>query len=518
MKLLHPIPSWDSTPPDVWKYWQTRRLRHYLTHRVLPFSAHYRRMFESHGITPEDIDTLDDWSRVPTTSKSDLSVPRDQQRDFILLPNEAILKREPAVMWDALLHGRRAAKSHLETEFRPILLTSTTGRSAEPVPFLYTAHDLKNLEETGRRIMEVGGSKRDYRHVNLFPYAPHLAFWQTHYASLGFDTFMVSSGGGRTLGTEGNIALIDKIQPDIVIGMPTFIYHVLHEAASRGKHWPNLKRVVLGGEKVAEGLRAKLRDLCVELGSRDVPVLSIYGFTESKMAIPECPTVSGVGGSGCHLSPDLGIVEIVDPKSGRLVADGQPGEIVFTPLDARGTVVLRYRTGDIAEGGITWERCPHCGRTCPRILGPIARVSEVRELQLDKIKGTLVDFNVLEHLLDDQKGVAAWQLELRKRNDDPLETDELILHLTPEEFVAPNDIARVVTRRFSDATELTPNEIRFHTMPQMRERLGIGRLLKEEKLVDHRPKPNATTLSFNRAAVALRDDLPLINAEPPLLI
>lgn len=495
MKLLNPTPSWDSTPPEVWKYWQARRLRHYLTHRVLPFSAHYRRMFEAHGVTPDDIDTLEDWARVPTTSKSDLSVPRDQQRDFILLPNEAILKREPAVMWDALLHGRRAAKSHLEAEFRPVLLTSTTGRSSEPVPFLYTAHDLKNLEETGRRIMEVGGSQRDFRHVNLFPYAPHLAFWQTHYASVGFDTFMVSSGGGKTLGTEGNISLIDKIQPDIVIGMPTFIYHVLHEAASHGKRWPNLKRVVLGGEKVAEGLRAKLRDLCEALGSHDVPVLSIYGFTEAKMAIPECPTISGVGGSGFHLSPDIGIVEIVDPKSGRLMPDGQPGEIVFTPLDARGTVVLRYRTGDIAEGGITWEPCPHCGRRCPRILGPISRVSEVREMNFDKLKGTLVDFNQLEHLLDDQKGVAAWQLELRKRNDDPLEIDELILHLTPDEGIAPNDIARVVSRRFCEATELTPNDIRFHTMAEMRERLGIGRLLKEEKLVDRRPKVTPTSCS-----------------------
>ncbi len=488
MKLINPIPPWDSTPPEVWRFWQPRKLRHYLTHRVLPFSAHYRHLFDEHGISPQDIETLDDWARVPFTSKIDLSVPRDQQRDFILMPNEAVLRREPAVMWDALLHGRKTAKDHLESEFRPVLLTSTTGRSAEPVPFLFTAHDLQNLELTGRRIMEVGASQRDFRHVNLFPYAPHLAFWQTHYASLGFDTFMVSSGGGKTLGTDGNISLIDKIQPDIVIGMPTFIYHVFLEAVAHGRRWPNLKRVVLGGEKVAGGLRAKLRELCAALGSPDAHVISVYGFTEAKMAVPECPTASGVAISGFHLSPDLGIFEIVDPKSGRLMPDGQGGEIVFTPLDARGTVVLRYRTGDIAEGGMTWEPCPHCGRKCPRILGPISRVSEVRELNLDKLKGTLVDFNLLEHLLDDQKGVAAWQLELRKRNDDPLEVDEIILHLTPESGIAANDIARLVTRRVSEATELSPNEIHFHTLAEMRDRLGIGRLLKEEKLADHRPK------------------------------
>ena len=57
-------------------------------------------------------------------------------------------------------------------------MTSTTGRSADAVPFLYTQHDLDNLDITGRRIMEVGASRPEYKHANLFPYAPHLAYWQ----------------------------------------------------------------------------------------------------------------------------------------------------------------------------------------------------------------------------------------------------------------------------------------------------------------------------------------------------
>lgn len=503
MKILNPVPKWDSTPPEVWRFWQARRLRHYLKHRVVPFSAHYRRLLAEHGFHPEDLDSLDDWEKIPFTSKTDLTVPRDQQREFVLVPDESVLRRESSVVWRALTRGPKAAKEALEAEFRPVLLTSTTGRSSAPVPFVYTKHDLRNLEITGRRIMEVGRSQRDFRHVNVFPYAPHLAFWQAHYASLGLGTFMVSTGGGRTLGTEGNLSVIDKTQPDIIIGMPTFIYHLFHEAVERGMHWPNIKRVVLGGEKVAEGLRAKLLQLCASLGAADTHVLSTYGFTEAKMAFPECPSASGVGVTGFHLSPDLGIVEIVDPRTGRPMADGQRGEIVFTPLDARGTVVLRYRTGDIAEGGLTWEPCPSCGRRCPRLVGPISRVSEIRELNLDKIKGTMVDFNLLEHLLDDQKGVAAWQLELRKKHDDPLEVDEVVLHLTPEPGVAPNDIARIVSRRFTEATELSPNDVVFHDLATMRERLGYGRLMKEEKLIDHRPK----------ASPALA---PVVPKEPPV--
>lgn len=486
MKLQHHTPKWDCSPSDVWRRWQVSRLREYLHDRVVPFSAHYRRVFEQCGFSPRDLRSAEDWARVPFTDKKDLTVPRDQQRDFILQPVESVVRHEPGVMWDALLHGRQAAREHLEEEFRPVLLTSTTGRSSDPVPFLLTRHDLRNLEATGRRIMETGGSRRDFRHVNAFPYAPHLAFWQTHYASLGFGTFMVSTGGGKTLGTDGNIALIDKIRPDILIGMPTFIYHMLIEAAHRGRQWPELKRIVLGGEKSPEGLRARLRDLGAEIGCPRVDVIGVYGFTEGKMAWAECPAPDGGDSTGFHLPPDLALVEIVDPHTGKPVPEGEPGEIVFTPLDARGTVVLRYRTGDIAEGGLTWEPCPSCGRTCPRILGPISRVSEVRELRLDKVKGTLVDFNLLEHLLDDQRGIAAWQIELRKLHNDPLEVDELVLHVAGQPGIEPPDLHRVIVRRFHEATELTPNDVLFHSLPEMRERLGVGRLLKEEKIVDRR--------------------------------
>ncbi len=64
-----------------------------------------------------------------------------------------------------------------------------------------------------------------------------------------------------------------------------------------------------------------------------------------------------------------------------------PGELVFTPLDARGTVVLRYRTGDIIDGGLTYGPCPNCGRQLPRLVGNISRAhlrSSVAFLPLDE--------------------------------------------------------------------------------------------------------------------------------------
>lgn len=304
---------------------------------------------------------------------------------------------------------------------------------------------------------------------------------------------MFSSGGGKVMGTDGTLRLIKKLKPDNLIGIPTFLYHVLSQAVAEGVRWKSLANIVLGGEKVSDGLRQKLCELAKALGAEKVKILATYGFTEAKMAFSECRSLESCGNpdarpTGYHLYPDLCIVEIVDPKTGQRVPDGQPGEIVFTPLAARGTVVLRYRTGDYVDGGLVWDRCPTCRRVIPRLVGNISRSSEIREMRLDKIKGTLVDFNELEHCLDGAPHVGAWQLELRKTNDDPLERDEIILHVQKVDGADEAKLARDLSERCYRTADVHPNKILFHDAEKMRELQGVGTQIKEQKLVDNRPK------------------------------
>jgi len=460
-------------------------LRRFLRERVVPFTAHYGKMFRELGMDAAEIRGTADLVKLPFTSKKDFGTPKD----FVIIPDEKVLKHQWSTLKLAVTHGPNAAKESLERELRPIFLTSTTGRSAAPVPFLYSQHDIDRLTEGGVRLMTLCRSERAWKHVNAFPFAPHLAFWQAHYAGTGFGAFMVSSGGGKTMGTEGNVKLIDKIDPDAIIAMPTFLYHLLQEGAAKGSRWKNLKRLVLGGEKVPAGMRRKLKALCAEMGSPEVSIMSTYGFTEAKIAWTECMSPEGEEPSGFHSYPDMAFVEVVDPDTGERVPDGQPGEIVVTTLDARGTVVLRYRTGDLIENGITYEPCPYCGRTCPRLLGKISRVSDIRELDIGKLKGTLVDFNRLENLLDDLDGLGAWQIELRKRNDDPLESDQVIVHAVPMNGSA-DSLKEEIGKRFRDATEFTPNDVLIHDWEEMRKLQGVGKELKEKKVVDHRPAEN----------------------------
>jgi len=477
---------WENASPDEQLHLQGLHLRKFLREAVVPFSPWYRRMFLELGLAARDFDTVADLAALPLTTKEHLQDPRD----FILTPDPHALKRRPSTLLTAFAHGAKAAQRKLEREWRPVLLTSTTGRASTPVPFFYTQYDLDRLTRGGLRLMEVCRSERTFRHVNAFPFAPHLAFWQAHQASLGFNTFMISTGGGKALGTEGNIRLIDRIDPDAIIAMPTFLYHLLQQAHAAGSRWSHLKRLVLGGEKVPAGMRQKIAELCAELGSPGVSILSTYAFTEAKMAWTECHTPPGVAPTGFHLYPDMGIVEIVDPHSGKPVPDGHPGEIVFTPLDARGTVVLRYRTGDVIDGGLVRTPCPVCGRTCPRLVGNISRLTDRHQLHIDKLKGTLVDFGALEHVLDDTREIGAWQIELRKRNDDPLECDEVIVHAVPMGGLSAKTVREAVTHRFREMVEFSPNDVLLHDWDEMRRRQGVGVQLKEQKIVDHRPPPS----------------------------
>lgn len=490
------------SPTQLTKHWhsldretvielQGRKLHRYLKDCVLPFSKHYQKVFADAGLTADSIRTVADLQKIPFTSKEDLLPTAEKPRrslEFVLQPDPAQLARRPSVILRALWRGRKKVRDELDREWRPIFMTATTGRSTESVAFLYSQHDIRNLGLGSGRLADLGGRTSEDRMLNMFPFAPHLAFWYMYYAGIDRNIFCLSTGGGKVMGTEGNLRAIQKIRPHVISGMPTFVYHVLTEAVAENLQLEGIKYVLLGGEKVADGTRRKLADLCTRLGSPGVQVVATYGFTEAKLAWGECLFQPGQTPPGYHLYPDLGIFEVIDPETGKVQPDGTPGEIVWTPLEQRGTVVLRYRTGDHIEQGITYEPCPYCGHRMPRLLGRISRVSDFRALRFQKIKGTILDFNELEHALDDVRGVGSWQIELRKAHDDPMELDEIHLHVTRAGDQTEEALLTHLSNMLHSQFEVRPNKIHFHTPEQMRGLQKVGVALKEQKVVDHRPK------------------------------
>lgn len=465
---------------------QNKKVRWFVKHK-LPYSPYYRELFKKLDLSWSDIKDTDDLQKLPLISKSDLAPTEDNRarpRQFILQPDEHLIKKHATkkelFQIIKMKIAKQDAKYFLEKEYKPLHIHFTTGRTALPTPFTYSAYDLQLLRETGRRLFDVSGIARENVGLNAFPYSPHLGFWLAYYGLLEAGLTALATGGGKIMGTQKIMDAIERLKVNVVAIIPGYGYHLLREAIKQKKDFSNLKYVIFGAERVSPAFREKFKELLVEVGAREVQILATYASTEAKTAWLQCAETTGY-----HLYPDLEFIELVDPD-GRRVRDGEPGEVVYSALDWRGTLVMRYRTGDLAQG-IEYGTCPNCKRTVPRILPDIQRSSDVKEFHLTKIKGELVNLNNVFPLMSSIRAVDEWQLELRKRNNDPHDLDELILHVSEKPGQNFNDLKTEVEKKMHAEMQVSV-QVQQKTTEQLIQQLGMETELKEKRILDSRPK------------------------------
>ncbi len=492
MTSVQPWKLIQRAPASELKAMQNAQLARFVRQELFPFSRHYRRIFESAKVRPEQIRTVDDLRRLPFTVKKDLldaQLDPERRYDFVLQPSPEIIRREwPLWRKAKLALGGAAAREAVRFAYTPNFLTFTTGRSSEPVGFTYTPHDLALLGEAISRMFDIGRvDSPDERLVNLMPFAPHLAFWAVTLGGFKAGRMVLPSGGGKVMGTEGNLRMVERIKATTIVGTPGFVYHLLRVGRETKRDFSRVRTVVLGAEKVPPGLKAKMVECLRACGAGEVQILGTYGFTEARMAFLECPTAIDVS-SGYHLMPDMGVFEVIDPKTLEPVPEGADGEVVYTGISGHGTCVVRYRTGDSAVGGITWKPCPHCGRTLPRLASELHRVSEQHALSLTKIKGTLVDLSQMGSVLASMPDVEEWQVVISKKGDDPLELDELEVRAAPKAGSQPSAVIEKIKRELLSATEVAPNRVTLMPLGELLEALGMETELKEKRFLDRRPK------------------------------
>jgi phenylacetate-coenzyme A ligase PaaK-like adenylate-forming protein len=471
---------------------QDSLLATYVREELYPFSRYYKRVFDEAKVDPRSIRGVADLQRLPLTTKQDLlraQTTPETRYDFVLRPNPGLIKEHwPFARKLAIALGGSVAREKLRFAYSPNFLTFTTGRSSEPVGFAYTPHDLDVLGEAIARMFDIGDvNSPDERIVNLFPFAPHLAFWAVTLGGFKSGRLVLPTGGGKVMGTDGCVSLISRIGATVLVGTPGFTYHVLRRGNELKTSFQNVHTVVLGAEKVPPGLKQKVIEALREGGAGDVRVIGTYGFTEARLAFIECPTKPEQS-SGYHIYPDFGVFEVVDPATGKVVPDGQSGELVYTTISGHGTCVMRYRTGDLCTGGLSWQPCPYCGRSVPRVSSELRRASEQHALNLTKVKGTLVDQSNMGTVLSEMPGVEEWQIVLSKKNDDPLELDQLEVKIAPRDGVNVEELKKRIASELVRATEVAPNTISIHTLAEMLDSLGMETAMKEKRYVDRRPK------------------------------
>ena len=342
----------------------------------------YRKRMEEKGLTPEDIKSVDDLSKLPFTEKDDL---RDQYPYGLL------------------------ARPLSEC----VRIQSTSGTTGRRVVVFYTQHDIDLWEECcARAIVAAGGTKEDVCHVSygygLFTGGPGLN-GGSH--KVGCLTLPMSSGN-----TERQIQFMTDLGSTILCCTPSYAAYLAESIEERGvRDQIKLKAGIFGAEAWTEEMR---RDIEEKLG---IKAYDIYGLTE----------ISGPGVSfeceeqtGMHVNEDHFIPEIINPITGEVLPDGEKGELVFTSISKEAFPLMRYRTRDICI--LSRKKCS-CGRTHVKMTKPLGRSDDMLI-----VKGVNVFPSQIETVLMNQGYPANYQIIVDRVNNS--DTIEVQVEMTPEMF------------------------------------------------------------------------------------
>jgi phenylacetate-coenzyme A ligase PaaK-like adenylate-forming protein len=502
--------------PGQQREYTLQRLFRYLREYVEPYHPHLRRLYREQGIDVKRLNTADDLRRLPIVEKDAL---RNDPLAFILQPTfpgtpstngfeTAGIARSTLMkyIWQAASNLPREYSARLRQpsfkekirrralmEWLPVHFHVSTGTTGNPTPATYTWYDLNRVMPRLASILLLP-KQRDPeeayydwtdRTMNIFPGAPHLAFFSPVLAKSAagistFDTF-----GGSVVPTDRQITVFASGGFSSMTAVPSYLAYWLRRAIEMleaGEIAPlkNFKRVVVGAEPLSETMREYIRSLALKLGAH--PRFRIYqtlGMTEMKWAFLECSEKSGI-----HLNPEFYYWELLDPKTREPVPEGEPGVLVFSHIDWRGTVLIRYWTGDLIKGGMRWERCEHCGWTFPRIFPPICRA----EKDFTKIKGTRVDLTTLIESIRDTPGVRNFQVMLENENsEEQFSRDVMSVYLLPEPNSDQSAIEQQLRKRVKLHSEVTPDRVIFeHDETEFNDRLFARTGIKADYVVERR--------------------------------
>lgn len=343
---------------------------------------YYKKLMDENGITPEDIQSVDDLHKLPFLTKADLR--------------------------DAYPYGLLAVPLR-----DAVRIQSTSGTTGKRVVAFYTQHDLDLWEDCcARAIMAAGGTNEDVVQVcygyGLFTGGPGLNGGSHKVGSL---TLPMSSGN-----TDRQIQFMCDLGATILCCTPSYAAYLAESIHEKGvRDQIKLKAGIFGAEAWTEEMR---HDIEQKLG---IKAYDIYGLTEiSGPGVAfECEAQTGM-----HINEDHFIAEVIDPETGEVLPDGSKGELVFTSITKEAFPLLRYRTRDICV--LTREKCA-CGRTHVKMTKPMGRSDDMLI-----VKGVNVFPSQIETVLLNQGYAANYQIIVtRENNNDKLEVQ---VEMTPEMF------------------------------------------------------------------------------------
>lgn len=301
--------------------------------RVYDNVPFYRQKMEQAGVTPEDIRSVADLSKLPFSYKSDLR--------------------------DTYPFGLFAVK--LKDVVR---LHASSGTTGKQIVVGYTRHDLEIWNDCCARALTAAGcTDEDIVHVSYG--------YGLFTGGLGADGGAMRIGATTVPASTGNtqrqITLLRDFGATVLCCTPSYALHIAEVMRKNGlsKEDLHLKAGIFGAEPWTNEMRLQIER---ELGLR---AFDIYGLTEviGPGVAFECSRQDGM-----HVNEDHFIVEVIDPETGEPLPDGSEGELVFTCITKEAFPLLRYRTRDI---GVVHRGTCACGRTLAKMTKPRGRTDDM---------------------------------------------------------------------------------------------------------------------------------------------
>ena len=302
-------PEKETLPLEALRKLQSLRLKAMLQRQYahVPF---YQKLLSEKGIHPNDINGIEDISKLPFTRKADL---RDQYPFGLFAEPEDRIRR----------------------------IHASSGTTGKPTVVGYNEHDLELFDEVVARSLVCAGARPGMKLHNAYGYGLFTGGLGMHGGATKLGMAVIPVSGGMT---ERQLMILQGFKPEVICCTPSYAQTLAEACIKRGIDTGALavKYAVLGAEPWTEAIRSQ-----VEAGLQ-VHATNIYGLSEiigpgvSQEDVDE-------KGTGSYVWEDHFLPEVVDKDSSEPLPYGQEGVLVFTTLTRQAMPLLRYWTNDICS-------------------------------------------------------------------------------------------------------------------------------------------------------------------------
>jgi len=284
----------------------------------------YQKRFKEMGLDVSAVESLEDLSRFPFTTKQDL---RDAYPyGFLCEPKERLVR-----------------------------LHVSSGTTGQATAVFYTQRDLESWADLMARCMHMTGARPGDTFQNMMGYGLFTGGLGFHYGAERLGLLTIPAGAGNS---KRQVQLMRDFSTTVIHIIPSYALHLMDVMSEMGvepKRDLQLRIAYTGAEPYSEEIRQRIQEFY------GVKAYNSYGLSEMNgpgVAF-ECPEQAGM-----HIWEDSYLVEIVDPETLEPVPDGTVGELVLTSLRREAMPLIRYRTKDLTR--IIGGQCP-CGRKHRRL-------------------------------------------------------------------------------------------------------------------------------------------------------